>query len=197
MQRQRHQGQHHGLGGARPADLALEARVEQIVDALDLDRADVAAIGDIDAADRARHRHPLALGVLDDDLLRDVGQVGHRFDGDRHQPVLLQHAVEGALPAGDIVILGLRPGRLDLGQDGPRAALMQHPVDLGLVLLGLDLLHRLDHVATPLDGGDVGGGRGPAGGAERSQDRDGGRRGSALESPSAGELHHYGLPSAW
>ena len=144
------------LGRARPADLALEARVEQIVDALHLNRADVLAIGEIDAADGARDGHPLALGVLDDDLLRDVGEVRHRLDGHRDQPIFLDHAVERAFPAGDIVVFGMRPGSLDLGQDGAGAALVQHPIDLDLVLLGLDLLHGVDHVAAPFDGGNLG-----------------------------------------
>ena len=161
MQRQRDQLQHHALGRAGPADLALEAGIEEIVDALDLDRADVLAIGEIDAADGARHGHPFALGVLDDDLLRDVGEVRHRVDGDRNQPILLDHAAERAFPAGDVVVFGLRPGRLDLRQDGARAALMQDPVDLHLVLLRLDLLHGVDDVAAPFDGGDRRGGRCP------------------------------------
>ena len=48
---------------------------------------------------------------------------------------------------------------------------MQDPVDLDLVLLGFDLLHRLDDVAAPFDGRHVRGGRRPTAQAERAAEK--------------------------
>ena len=194
MQGERHQGQHHGLRRARPANLPLETLVEQIIKALYLDWAGVLTISAIDSADGARHGGPFALSVLDDDLLGNIGEVRHGLDGDRDQPILLDHAVERPFPPRDVIIIGVGPGGLDLRQDGARAALMQHPIHLDLVLLGLDLFHRVDDIPAPFDRGDLGGGVCGTDRAQRiAEHRGRADRGSSLQCVPARDLYHGDL----
>ena len=65
---------------------------------------------------------------------------------------------------------------------------MQHPVDLDLVLLGLDLLHGVDDVAAPFDGGDLGRGPCRADRAERAAQNRGTRGRQGL--PARKSIYH-------
>src|SRR5262245_24997072 len=75
--------QQHVLGRSRPGDLRFQLRIEEVLNALDLDRRLILAVPEIDAANRAGDRLPVSLLVLDNDLLGDVGKVGYQIFTDR------------------------------------------------------------------------------------------------------------------
>ena len=61
--------------------------------------------------------------------------------------------------------------------------------------LALDLLHGIDHVAAPFDGGELGGGGRPPGRAQRAaKDHGACARSGAFQNLPACEIEHVGLP---
>ena len=104
-------------GGVRPQDLALELRVEQVVDVVDLDRAVLRHVGEEDAAGAARNGLPVAVRVLGDEAFGRVCKVRVVLQGDRLRPSLLDHPHEHRAPDVDQVVGRIGPGGLDLRQD--------------------------------------------------------------------------------
>ena len=154
LHRERQHQQAGEIDRERHAQLALEARLEQLLDRLDRLVDEVGAIAPERAGSGERHGHQLALGVLLEEDRRNVLERRHLVERDRLDPIFLDHGAEHRVPARDQVVVHAWPRRLDLGDDRHRAAGVQFPGDLvaGLGHIGIDDLARdLDPGRTPHD----------------------------------------------